>query len=410
MTPAARVQSAIELTDAIIVAAREGGAAADVIASRFFKERRYAGSGDRRAIRDLTWRAIRRFGKAPTSGRSAIVALADEDSDLAAMFTGGAHGPASIDSRETRATGGLMPKWLLPLLDRRIGDRGGNAAEIAALLDRAPLDLRINPARAEGVDMPEGAVPLPAPLQGLRLPGDTPVLKSGAYRYGAIEVQDAGSQWISATCAAKPGLTVVDLCAGAGGKTLALGAAMGGGDIRPGRLIACDTDRRRLQMLPARAERAGVEHIESRLLNPGEEAAALADLEGVADIVLIDAPCSGSGTWRRNPEARWRLTPARLERLCSEQARLLDIGAKLVAKGGVLVYAVCAITSGEGEGQMTAFVRRNQGWRAEDPFRAAGWAGEGAEQGFGRKAGIGHLLTPLHDATDGFFMARLRKI
>lgn len=394
MTPAARVQSAIDLLDQIIHAAREGGAAADTIATRFFKERRYAGSGDRRAIRELVWRAIRRFGKAPDSGRSAIVALADEDGALAEHFTGAGHGPDPIAPDEPRADGSVMPKWLLPHLDPRIGGKGGHAAELAALLDRAPLDLRINPMRAEGVDLPAGE-PLPAPLHGLRLPGDTPVLDHGAYLYGAVEVQDAGSQWIAWACDAKPGQTVIDLCAGAGGKTLALAASMRG----EGRIIATDSDRKRIQQLPPRAERAGAEGIETRLLNPGDEWAMLSDLQAAADLVLVDAPCSGSGTWRRNPEARWRLTPARLERLVAQQAHLLDLAARLIAPGGALVYAVCAITRAEGEQQIGAFLARNAGWTVEDAF---------AGVDVGRPAGAGRLLTPLHDATDGFFIARLR--
>lgn len=406
MTPAARVQSAIELLDQIIHAAREGGAAADTIATRFFKERRYAGSGDRRAIRELVWRAIRRFGKTPDSGRSAIVALADEDAALAAQFTGAGHGPEPIAVDEQRADGSVMPKWLLPHLDPRIGGKGGHAAELAALLDRAPLDLRINPMRAEGVDLPAGE-PLPAPLHGLRLPGDTPVLDHGAYLYGAVEVQDAGSQWISWACNAQPGQTVIDLCAGAGGKTLALAAAMRGRSTiseRPlggGRIIATDSDRKRIQQLPPRAERAGAEGIETRLLNPGDEWAMLSDLERTADLVLVDAPCSGSGTWRRNPEARWRLTPARLERLVAQQAHLLDLASRLVAPGGALVYAVCAITRVEGEQQIGAFMDRHKGWTAEDAFT-------GPTAVVGRPAGAGRLLTPLHDSTDGFFIARLR--
>ena len=189
MTPSARVQSAIELLDAILHAARENGAAADTIAARFFKDRRYAGSGDRRAIRDIAWRAIRRFGKIPRDGRSAMVAMADQDDALADLFTGEERAPYALKNDELRADGGVLPKWILPHLDARIGAKGGQAQEIAALLDRAPLDLRINPARREGVELPAGEA-LPSPLNGLRLAGDTPVMESAAYLYGAIEVQD----------------------------------------------------------------------------------------------------------------------------------------------------------------------------------------------------------------------------
>jgi 16S rRNA (cytosine967-C5)-methyltransferase len=404
MNPAARVQTAIELLDAIIIAARDGGAAADTVATRFFKERRYAGSGDRRAIRELVWRAIRRFGKIPASGRSAMVALADKDAELAALFTGEGRAPAAIIAEEPRATGSDMPKWLVPHLDPLI-----DAEEARALLERAPLDLRLNPLRVaqmedEGLPLPTGGESLPAPLLGLRFPPDTNLLDHPAMQLGAVEVQDAGSQWIAQACQARPGMTVVDLCAGAGGKTLALAAAMAGedGDV-DGLLVACDTDRRRLQQLPPRAERAGVERIDARLLDPKREWDALEDLDVSADVVLVDAPCSGSGTWRRNPDGRWRLTPQRLAALVAEQARLLDLAAKLVAPGGALVYAVCAITREEGEAQVASFLQRHVEWTAESAWACVGDSGLP-----GRPSGSGRLLTPAHDATDGFFIARIR--
>lgn len=386
MTPAARVQTAIELLDAIIASARDGGAAADVIATRFFKERRYAGSMDRRAIRELAWAAIRRFGERPASGRAAMIAMADDDDKLAELFTGEPRVPAAISGGEERAGGGPLPAWLMPLLDPRIDD-----AEGAVLLERAPLDLRINRARAHGMDLPHGE-PLPPPLDGLRLSADTNLAAHPAMIGGAIEVQDAGSQWIAAACDARPDMTVIDLCAGAGGKTLALAAAMAG----EGRLIACDTDRRRLSELTPRATRAGAT-VETRLLDPGREAAALADLAGLADVVLVDAPCSGSGTWRRNPEARWRLNPERLDRLLALQAHVLDVAAPLVRRGGALLYAVCALTRAEGEAQVTGFLRRHPRFAPDPPGLPVG-----------RPAGAGIILTPAHDATDGFFIARMR--
>jgi 16S rRNA (cytosine967-C5)-methyltransferase len=391
MTPAARIQSAIELLDAIITAARDGGAAADVVATRFFKERRYAGSKDRRAIRDWAWATIRRFGEVPPNGRAAMLALADGDAALAALFTGEPRAPAAIARGEVRAGGGVVPGWILPRLDPRVtGD------ELIALLDRAPLDLRVNRTMLGAVSLPEGSA-LPPPLDGLRLPHDTAILDHPAYVAGAIEVQDAGSQLIAQACAARPGMTVVDLCAGAGGKTLALAVAMQG----TGRLIACDTDRRRLSQLGPRAQRAGAGAIETRLLDPGREAEQLSDLVGAADIVLIDAPCSGTGTWRRNPEARWRLTPARLERLMTTQRHILDFAAPLVTKGGAMVYAVCSVALGEGAEQVASFVARHAGWTSEPALPDA--------PGMGREAGHGLLLTPHHDATDGFFLARLRR-
>jgi 16S rRNA (cytosine967-C5)-methyltransferase len=214
------------------------------------------------------------------------------------------------------------------------------------------------------------------------------------FRDGKVEVQDEGSQLIAIACRAEPGMTVVDLCAGAGGKTLALAADMGG----EGRLIACDTDRARLSRLPERAARARAGDVYARLLDPGREAEALSCLEGEADVVLIDAPCSGTGTWRRNPEARWRLTPERLARLTALQARLMEIGAGLVRPGGRLIYAVCSLLDEEGADQLARFLAAHPGWSATRPFDAPGT---------GRGQGV--LLSPGADGTDGFFVASVAR-
>jgi 16S rRNA (cytosine967-C5)-methyltransferase len=206
-------------------------------------------------------------------------------------------------------------------------------------------------------------------------------------------VQDEGSQLVCLGAGAAPGMLAVDLCAGAGGKTLALAAEM----ANEGRLVACDSDRGRLSRLPQRAARAGVSIAESRLLDPGREAEALADLAGRADLVLVDAPCSGTGTWRRNPETRWRVTPERLDRLTALQARLLDIGLTLLKPGGLLVYAVCSLLAEEGRGQADALTARSS-LVPEPVFIEAG-----------RAAGRGRLLSPARDGTDGFFVARWRR-
>ena len=159
-----------------------------------------------------------------------------------------------------------------------------------------------------------------------------------------------------------------------------------------------DTIRTRLARLEPRAARAGAGFIETMLLDQNHEARGLARLVGQVDIVLVDAPCSGTGTWRRNPEARWRLTPARLDRLVSEQARILDFAAPLLAPGGVLLYATCALTDREGRDQVEAFLARQAGWTAEP-----------IEGPVGRPHGAGLLLTPGHDGSDGFYFARLRR-
>jgi 16S rRNA (cytosine967-C5)-methyltransferase len=393
MRPAARLQSAIELLDAIIIAARDGGASADQLAKRFFAERRYAGSKDRRAVRDLAWGAIRRFGERPDNARAAFVALADSDPELAALFDGSDYGPPAIGASEPRASGGLLPQWILPHFADLVDDR-----ERQALLDRAPLDLRVNALKTsrEAVAAEfSGAEILPQSPYALRLPTGQAVDSHPLVLDGSVEIQDLGSQLIVDACAAKPGMTVLDLCAGAGGKTLGLASYMNG----KGRLIASDTNRARLDQLRPRANRAGALEIETLLLNPNKERAMLGDLAGACDVVLIDAPCSGSGTWRRNPETRWRLNPARLVQVTAAQAALLDIGAEMVAPGGYLVYAVCSLLDDEGRGQMAGFLNRQAGWRADEISLPAG-----------RTHGGGALLTPQYDGTDGFFFARLQKL
>jgi 16S rRNA (cytosine967-C5)-methyltransferase len=388
MTPAARVQAAIELLDQIAIAAREGGAAADTVIVRWFKTRRYAGSGDRRAVRELVYRAIRRTGERPASGRAAMLGLAQEDESLLPLFDGSAHGPAPVGTDEKPAPWGPAPKWLRsrfdPLLDQ---------AEVDALLTRAPLDLRVN--RLKGTreealaGMPE-ATPSPLSPLGLRLPEGIRAEETEAWASGLVEVQDEGSQLLALACQAQPDSLAIDLCAGAGGKTLALAAEMG----NRGRLLACDTDRRRLGQMPARLERAGVRIAEPRLLDPKRELDALADVGERADLVLVDAPCSGTGTWRRNPETRWRLDADRLARLVTLQAQILDVAAELVKPGGFLVYAVCSVLAEEGRGQAEALTKRS----SLVPVRLAMEAG--------RAAGPGRILTPGHDGTDGFFVAR----
>ena len=391
MTPGARVQTAIELLDDIVAAAREGGAAADTLIARGFKARRYAGSKDRRAVRDLVFRAIRRAGERPPSGRAAMLGLAAEDPALLGLFDGSPHAPAPVSAGEAAAASGLAPAWLRARLDPLIDEAG-----LRALLERAPLDLRVNRLKGDReaalAALPEAA-PTPHSPIGLRLPEGFAVEPSEASRTGLVEVQDEGSQLICLGGEARPEALVVDFCAGAGGKTLALAAEMG----NRGRILACDTDRGRLSRMKPRLERAGVAIVETLLLDPGRETDKLAEHAGSADLVLVDAPCSGTGTWRRNPETRWRITPERLERLTRLQARLLDLAAELVRPGGYLVYAVCSVLAEEGRAQAEAMTRRSS-LVSEPPAIAAG-----------RAAGPGLLLSPAWDGTDGFFVARWQR-
>lgn len=391
MTPQARVQAAIEILDLIITAAAANGAPADRIVGDWFRTRRFAGSKDRRAVRELVFAAVRACGPVPPSGRAAMLRLAQDDAALASLFDGSGHAPAPVQPGETVADGGIAPAWL----EAKLAESGMADAAARALLERAPLDVRVNRLKADRTTLvlPVPAEPGPAP-GSLRFPHGTRVEEWDAYAAGQIEVQDAGSQLVCSALAVQPGELVIDLCAGAGGKTLGLAAAM---DNR-GRLIACDVDRARLSRLEPRAVRAGVTIAETRLLDPNREAAALADLTGQADAVLVDAPCSGTGTWRRNPEARWRLTPDQLARYAAIQARLLDLAATLLRPGGRLGFVTCSLLDAEGADQAAAFLSRHPGWMA-DPLAL----------GAGEERGPGLRLAPDRDGTDGFFVACFRK-
>ena len=390
MTPAARVQAAIEILDEVISSARDDGPPADSIVSHYFKARRYAGSKDRRAVRELVFRAIRRSAERPESGRAAMVGLAASDAGLEPLFDGSPHGPARIAEGEAGAEVSLLPVWieseLSPLVVRD---------EWPALLERAPLDLRVNVARTDRDAMLaafDEATETRLSPWGIRMAPDSRVEQHPAYLEGLVEVQDEGSQLIALACEPHARMRIVDLCAGAGGKALALAAAAPEAEI-----LACDTNRARLSKLGPRAERGGAK-IETRLIDGGREAQQMSDWNDQADVVLVDAPCSGSGTWRRNPEGRWRLTPERLKRVAALQARLLDIAAPLVRPGGTLVYAVCSILQREGAAQAEGFLGRHSSWAMQNALGP-----------FGREDGSGRLLTPHHDGTDGFFVARFKR-
>ena len=389
MTPAARLQAVIEVLDEVIASAREEGPPADVIVTRYFKHRRYAGSKDRRAVRELAFRAIRRSGERPGSGRAAILGLVADDPRLGELF-GEPRGPESLGAEERGGPASFIPEWLLDELSPLVG-----RDEWPALLERAPLDLRVNATLASRdalqSEFPDATL-TPLSPWGLRLGFDSRIDDHPAFAQGLVEVQDEGSQLIALACEARDGERILDLCAGAGGKSLAIAAA-----AAEAKILATDSNRARLSKLPPRAERAGAE-IETRLLSPPNELAELQDWHGKADLVLVDAPCSGTGTWRRNPEGRWRLTPERLERLLTAQQRLLEMAAELVKPGGRLVYAVCSLLSREGAGRIDDFLSRRSSWQIQEVPIAGG-----------RTEGVGRLLTPGHDQTDGFFVARLAR-
>jgi 16S rRNA (cytosine967-C5)-methyltransferase len=263
------------------------------------------------------------------------------------------------------------------------------------MLGRAPLDIRVNALKADRatIALPEAAGEPLAAVQGLRFASGTQVEQWQAYADGLIEVQDLGSQLIIEALPVAPGDTIIDLCAGGGGKTLALAARLG----NVASIIAADTDKRRLGNLAPRAERAGARVDHTVLLDPNREMRVLGNWAGKADHVLVDAPCSGSGTWRRSPEGRWRLDPVELARLNALQDHVLDLAAQLVRPGGSVAFVTCSLLDAEGADRIAAFLARYAGWRSD-----------AITLPLGRERGAGWRLDPLHDGTDGFFIACLR--
>ena len=427
MTPAARIAAAIDLLEVVEGAPKRP---ADAIANDFFRTRRYIGSGDRRAVSERVWtilRARRRLGwwlgDARNTPRLLVAAslLLEgwSQSGIQQTFSGGQFAAAPLDRTESATLGKIaghtldhpampdavrleIPEWLLPSLAARFGT--SLAAELAALSRPAALDLRVNLLKtsrdqaqaalaAEGWD----AVPTKLSPWGLRIDGRRPVTSGPAFQSGLVEIQDEGSQLVAAMVGAAPGMRVVDWCAGAGGKTLALAGAMG----NRGQIVACDVSAARLDSANRRLRRAGVHNVERHLVEPGDKwrkrrAASF-------DRVLVDAPCTGTGTWRRNPDARQRLTQADLAELLPKQAAILDAAQSLVRKAGRLVYATCSILAEENEAQVTSFLLRHPEFATVPLARA--WPLREPPPNSGEFLS----LTPARHGTDGFFAAVLER-
>ena len=368
MTPAARVQAAIDILDRWL----GGTGGMDRVLTTWSRQNRYAGSGDRRAIADLVHQALRRKrsaawvagGEDNADGRTILRGLLVlQGQDLAEIFTGDRHAPAQLGPHERaerdlrgapRAVRLDYPDWLEANLAAH------DDVDMAVLRDRAPLDLRVNLLKGDldtalAMLDADGITAEPGPLSPTALrvtDGRGKVRACRAWRGGLVEIQDAASQAIADLAGIRPGETVLDLCAGGGGKTLALAAAAG----NRARLLAHDIDPGRMAGLPERARRAGaqVEVVAG---------AGLADLRGRCDLVVVDAPCSGSGTWRRNPDAKWRLTPRRLGQYIETQSALLDQAAELCAPAGRVLYATCSLFDRENRGQVRDWLDGRPAWK-----------------------------------------------
>jgi 16S rRNA (cytosine967-C5)-methyltransferase len=441
MTPAARLAAAIELLEALEAQPRRP---ADAIANDFFRARRFIGGGDRRAVSDRAWGVVRQrmrldwwlaWAKCRPTGRMLAAAelLLVEGQPVEAVlraFPGGQYAAEPLNVLEERLLRTLahhretaegvvglvhpgmpegialnLPDWVLPGFRARFGDR--LAEEAAAMEHAAPLDLRANLLKttreaAAAALAAEGYETEPTRFSpwGLRLPSRRPVTATKAFTEGLIEVQDEGSQLIALLCDARPGLRVLDLCAGAGGKTLALAAAM----KNRGRITACDVNGPRLEGAVRRLRRAGVDNAERHLFTPGDRWAKRR--AGQFDRVLVDAPCTGTGTWRRNPDARLRTGSTDLEELRIKQSEILDIAAELVRPAGRLVYATCSLLPEEDEDQVSAFLGRHPDFTPlplAEAWSAAGLPGAPPAEGY-------YLVTsPAQHGTDGFFAAVLQR-
>lgn len=430
MTPAARLSAAIEVLAAIDTQR--------IPAAQALKEwgtaHRFAGSGDRSAIAGLVWDVLRR--------RSSSAFLMDDETPRArllgmlrlerglttdaivALCDGGRFAPPPLSDSERKAldtrslkdapphVAGDYPEWLDADLAEVFGEE--RVAEATAMASRAPLDLRVNALKSTRDKALAGlkhlgAVPTPHSPLGLRIQLSADARNPGIqaepeFLKGAVEVQDEGSQLAALMSRAKPNEQVIDLCAGAGGKTLALAAMMGG----KGRLIATDADKRQLAPIGERLARAGVHNADVRTPRGLDD--PLADIRASADLVLIDAPCTGTGTWRRNPDAKWRMRPGALEQRLKNQAEVLDRGAVLVKPGGRIAYVTCSVLPPENGAQVTAFLARHPGFAVVSPAEVIASAlGNDGLADAAILSDTGLLMTPRRTGTDGFYVSVLRR-
>lgn len=429
MTPGARVAAAIEVLQEIDERRRP---VADALTD-WGRSHRFAGSKDRTAIASLVYDALRRKASAAhimgaTTPRAILLGTlrlvrGTSLDEARALFSGEGHAPAPLsDDEAQRYTSGDLagvpahiagdfPDWLEPSLVAVFGENV--VAECAALATRAPLDLRVNTlkmtrdkALARLAHL--GAEPTALSPIGLRLPlapdGRPPALGAEpAFVKGLVEVQDEGSQLAALLSSAGPGEQVLDFCAGAGGKSLALAALM----ENRGQVYATDRDGRRLMQSHARIERAGVRNVQLRPPRGGAD--VLADLHARCDLVAVDAPCTGSGTWRRNPDAKWRIRPGALEQRIGEQDEVLAEAVRFVKPGGRLLYVTCSVLREENEDRIAGFLASHPEFSSVPAAQMVERARLPQLTRFASPFDFGLRLSPLTSETDGFFIALLTR-
>jgi 16S rRNA (cytosine967-C5)-methyltransferase len=428
MRPGAQIAAAIELLDEILHRHRP----ATLALADWGKSHRFAGSGDRAAIGNLLYDALRRrrslAGQMGSDSPRAIVlaaapqALGLAPSAVIASADGSPHAVEALSGEEQAgllrqlpedtpaSVGGDFPEWLEASFERAFG--AAAATEGAALARRAPVDLRVNGLKADRDKVLKALArfaPQATPFSpvGVRLPapegaGRQPNVEAEpGHGKGWYEVQDEGSQIAALMSGAGPRQQVLDLCAGAGGKALAFAAVM----RNTGQVYAYDDDPQRLRPIFERLKRAGARNVQ--VLAAGD-VAGLEALGPRFDVVFIDAPCTGTGAWRRRPDAKWRLKPANLAQRVEEQRALLQLGAPLVKPGGRLVYVTCSVLPEENGDQVAWFADSHPGF-AVVPWRDAWAAGVGGEPPSSACGDAALLLTPARHGTDGFFIAVLTR-
>jgi 16S rRNA (cytosine967-C5)-methyltransferase len=427
MQPGGKLEAAISVLGEIV----ERGRGASVALADWGRAHRFAGAGDRAWIGNLVYDCLRRresLAYLMRSGEPRAIALAALRQcwgvplvEIDAFCTGEGFSPPPLADEERNGlanedlTGappwikGDYPEWLHGSFSSAFGDSA--AGEGQALAARAPIDLRVNGLKATRDKVLKalarhGALETPYSPLGVRLPpreggARSPNVEAEpAHGRGWFEVQDEGSQIAAFLAGAGPRMQVADICAGGGGKTLALAAQM----HNTGQIYAYDTDPIRFRPIFDRLKRAGARNVQT--LPPGQES-ALDALEGRIDLVLIDAPCSGTGAWRRRPDAKWRLTPAQLGERMATQRALLARAAPLVKPGGTLAYVTCSLLPEENSLQVEAFLESNTGFAVLDAYeRACKTLSKPLPRAQSpHKAGL--LLTPAQHATDGFYIALL---
>ncbi len=428
MNPSSRLQAVIDLLDTVLGESRP----ADGVIAMYFRNRKFFGAKDRRSVGDQIWRILRHrarlswaLGTESPSGRLLVAAdLAHYDKRsvdaINGLFSGALHGPYPLATNERRmisqaASRDLadapreikleMPDWLVEKFDAAFGKQAD--AELAGLQGEAPLDIRANILKTTRDAVLEEltgeklkATPTLLSPMGVRITGRQTLGNHSGFKDGRFEVQDEGSQLVSLLAETKPGHAVIDLCAGAGGKTLAMAATMN----NTGRIMACDVSVKRLERAKLRLRRAGVHNATLRVLEANDK--WIKRQAESFDRVVIDSPCSGTGSWRRHPDARWHFTSDSLANLTATQDGLLDQAAPLVKVGGRLVYITCSLLPDENEDRIAAFQARHPSFRilpVADVWRAVLGTAAPTEKDT-------LTLTPASHNTDGFFIALLERI